>query len=101
MMSGISFSFVYMLKALKILVGIFCFLVTPLGLPFQLLQDVLFPYCTETSNKTYDTLALVPLYHHYIKLSVCCHSDNGSFCFMSWCIKFFCAVGPLCMFSYF
>ena len=39
-------------------------LVSPLGLPFQLLQDVLFPCCTETLNMTYDTLALVPLYHH-------------------------------------
>ena len=28
--------------------------------------------------------------------------DNiNSFCFMSWCLKFFCAVGALCMFSYF
>ena len=26
---------------------------------------------------------------------------SGSFCFMSWCLKFFCAVGALCMFSYF
>ena len=26
---------------------------------------------------------------------------GGSFCFMSWCLKFFCAVGALCMFSYF
>ena len=26
---------------------------------------------------------------------------GGSFCFMSWCINFFCAVGALCMFSYF
>ena len=26
---------------------------------------------------------------------------GGSFCFMSWCIIFFCAVGALCMFSYF
>ena len=62
MMSGI-FICVYAksLKILKILVGIFCFLVTPLGLPFQLLQDVLLPCCT---NKTYDTLALVSLYHH-------------------------------------
>ena len=23
-----------------------------------------------------------------------------SFCFMSWCLKFFCAVGAICMFSY-
>ena len=23
------------------------------------------------------------------------------FCFMSWCLKFFCTVGALCMFSYF
>ena len=26
---------------------------------------------------------------------------SGSFCFMSWCLKIFCAVGALCMFSYF
>ena len=26
---------------------------------------------------------------------------GGSFCFMSWCLKYFCAVGALCMFSYF
>ena len=26
---------------------------------------------------------------------------GGSFCFMSWCLKMFCAVGALCMFSYF
>ena len=26
---------------------------------------------------------------------------GGSFCFMSWCLNFFCAVGALCMFSYF
>ena len=26
---------------------------------------------------------------------------GGSFCFMSWCLKFFCAVGALCMFLYF
>ena len=45
--------------------GIFYFIVTPLGLSFQLLQDVLLPCCTETSNKTYDTLALVSLYHLY------------------------------------
>ena len=25
---------------------------------------------------------------------------GGSFCFMSWCLKYFCAVGALCMFSY-
>ena len=25
---------------------------------------------------------------------------GGSFCFMSWCLKFFCADGALCMFSY-
>ena len=24
---------------------------------------------------------------------------GGSFCFMSWCLKFFCAVGALCVFS--
>ena len=28
-------------------------------------------------------------------------NTTGSFCFMSWCLKFFCAVGALCMFSYF
>ena len=26
---------------------------------------------------------------------------GGSFCFMSWCLKYFCAVGALCMFAYF
>ena len=26
---------------------------------------------------------------------------GGSFCFMSWCSKYFCAVGALCMFAYF
>ena len=26
---------------------------------------------------------------------------GSSFCFMSLCLKFFCAVGALCMFSYF
>ena len=26
---------------------------------------------------------------------------GGSFCFMSWCLFFFCAVGALCMFSLF
>ena len=26
---------------------------------------------------------------------------GGSFCFMSWCLNFLCAVGALCMFSYF
>ena len=26
---------------------------------------------------------------------------GGTFCFMSWCLKYFCAVGALCMFSYF
>ena len=26
---------------------------------------------------------------------------SKSFCFMSWCINNFCAVGALCMFSYF
>ena len=26
---------------------------------------------------------------------------GGSFCFMSWCLKFLCVVGALCMFSYF
>ena len=26
---------------------------------------------------------------------------GGSFCFVSWCLKYFCAVGVLCMFSYF
>ena len=25
---------------------------------------------------------------------------GGSFCFMSWCLNFFCAVGALCLFSY-
>ena len=26
---------------------------------------------------------------------------GGSFCFMSWCLKYICAVGALCMFAYF
>ena len=26
---------------------------------------------------------------------------GGSFCFMSWCLKYFCAVGALYVFSYF
>ena len=26
---------------------------------------------------------------------------GGSFCFMSWCLKYFCAVGALCMFACF
>ena len=26
---------------------------------------------------------------------------GGSFCFMSWCLKYFCAVGALCVFAYF
>ena len=26
---------------------------------------------------------------------------GGSFWFMTWCLKFFCAFGALCMFSYF
>ena len=26
---------------------------------------------------------------------------GGSFCFMSWCLKYFCAVGALCMLPYF
>ena len=34
-------------------------------------------------------------------LKACSYSEGGSFCFMSWCINFFCAVGALCMFSYF
>ena len=28
------------------------------------------------------------------------HWSSG-FCFMSWCLKYFCAVGALCMFAYF
>ena len=29
------------------------------------------------------------------------HKLESSFCFISWCLKTFCAVGALCVFSYF
>ena len=36
-----------------------------------------------------------------ILMSMTFYFCGGSFCFMSWCLKYFCAVGALCVFSYF
>ena len=54
-------------------------------------------------NKTDDVICL----HFSVYGNTCGHmipsSDfcGGSFCFMSCCLKYFYAVGALCMFSYF
>ena len=57
-------STVYMLRALKILQGIFLSLVIGLCFPLHLLQYGPFLCCTELSSMTYGISALVPLWHH-------------------------------------
>ena len=53
-------------------------------------------YCTDCiESEEHDCIAVVLL---IVPNRYFC---GGSFCFMSWCLKYFCAVGALCMFAYF
>ena len=58
------------------------------------------------SKKTYKQIIHILGYDVFasVHILLLISMDNAipdSFCFMSWCLKCFCAVGVLCMFSYF
>ena len=52
-----------------------------------------------TSNGHFKTVCYISI--HFTLIITQIYFCGGSFCFMSWCLKIFCAVGALCMFSYF
>ena len=68
-----------------------------LRLCFRIGKNPVFSRCG--SNGHFKTVCYISI--HFTLIITQIYFCGGSFCFMSWCLKNFCAVGTLCMFSYF